>query len=53
MDPWLQILVAVIGSGVVATLVGLARHIVKDIETRKEVEALKKRVSKLDGINGH
>lgn len=53
MEAWLQIIIAAIGGGVVAALVGLGRHIVKDIETRKEVEALKKRVSRLDGINGH
>lgn len=37
----------------VALIVGLVKHIVSDIELRKDFENLKKRVSKLDGINGH
>lgn len=37
---------------VIAAILGLAKHVRTDIETRRDLENLKKRVSKLDGING-
>jgi hypothetical protein len=42
-----------IGGGLVMLLGALVRHIVKDIETRKEVEALKQRLQRIERhLNG-
>lgn len=38
---------------VIAAILGLVQHIRTDIETRRDLRNLTKRVAKLDGINGH
>lgn len=42
----------VFGTLLVAAILGLVRHVIRDIETRRDVDLLKKRMSKIDGLNG-